>query len=144
MNATINGIQPIEAYSDFVEHVKSIKDEVTVPVILFPGNLTGISKYADAIFFMSLLNSSSPYWITGAQAIAAPIIKKIGIEPISMAYIIIAPGGTAGYMGYANLIPRDKTKIAVAEPLPICHIISEGVSPFSIVMSAPVFTFKLP
>ncbi len=94
--------------------VKKIKENVKIPVILFPGSLAGISKYADAIFFMSLLNSTNPYMIIGAQAIAAPLIKKMGVEPISMAYIIVEPGATAGYMGYAHLIPRSKPKIAVA------------------------------
>ncbi len=94
--------------------VKKIKENVKIPVILFPGSLAGISKYADAIFFMSLINSINPYMILGAQAIAAPLIKKTGIEPISMAYIVVEPGATAGYMGYAHLIPRSKPKIAAA------------------------------
>ncbi|MEM2907206.1 MAG: geranylgeranylglyceryl/heptaprenylglyceryl phosphate synthase [Candidatus Odinarchaeota archaeon] len=94
--------------------VKIIKENVKIPVILFPGSVAGISKHADAIFFMSLLNSMNPYMILGAQAIAAPLIKKIKIEPISMAYIVVEPGATAGYMGYAHLIPRAKPKIAAA------------------------------
>lgn len=100
--------------SDIDFTVKKIKENVNIPVILFPGDLSGISKYADAIFFMSLLNSMNPYMIIGAQAIAAPIIKKMGIEPIPMAYIVMEPGATAGYMGYAHLIPRSKPKIAAA------------------------------
>ncbi|MFQ6105833.1 MAG: geranylgeranylglyceryl/heptaprenylglyceryl phosphate synthase, partial [Candidatus Hydrothermarchaeaceae archaeon] len=39
------------------EAVKKIKEKVELPVILFPGGVAGISKHADAIFFMSLLNS---------------------------------------------------------------------------------------
>jgi phosphoglycerol geranylgeranyltransferase len=94
--------------------VKAIKNKVNIPIILFPGDLTGITPNADAIFFMSLLNSNHPYWIIGAHSIAAPIIKRIEIEPISMGYIIIEPGATAGYVGYAHLIPRDNPKIATA------------------------------
>jgi len=36
--------------------VKTIKRAVELPVILFPNNVTSISRYADAIWFMSLLN----------------------------------------------------------------------------------------
>ncbi|MHA1409107.1 MAG: geranylgeranylglyceryl/heptaprenylglyceryl phosphate synthase [Candidatus Odinarchaeia archaeon] len=94
--------------------VKAIKKKVNIPIILFPGDLTGISRYADAIFFMSLLNSVNPRYIIGAQAAAAPIIRSMELEPIPMAYLIIEPGGTAGYVGYAQLIPRTKPKIAVS------------------------------
>ena len=78
-----------------------------MPIILFPGNISGVSKYADAIFFMSLLNSSNPYWITGAQALGAPIIKKMGIETISMGYLVVEPGGTVGWVGDAKIIPTN-------------------------------------
>jgi phosphoglycerol geranylgeranyltransferase len=93
---------------------KALKENVEVPIILFPGNTTGVSKYADAIFFMSLLNSTNPYWITGAQALGAPLVKKVGIETLPMGYIVVEPGGTAGWVGDAKLIPRNKPDIAVA------------------------------
>jgi phosphoglycerol geranylgeranyltransferase len=93
---------------------KALKENVDVPIILFPGNISGVSEYADAIFFMSLLNSSNPYWITGAQALGAPIIKKMGIETISMGYLVVEPGGTVGWVGDAKLIPRIKPDLAAA------------------------------
>ncbi len=99
------------------ETCKKIKDLTSKPIILFPGDVGGLSRYADAIFFMSLLNSMNPYYITGAQALGAPIIKKMGIEPLPMAYIIIAPGGTVGWIGNARPIPRDKAEIAAAYAL---------------------------
>ena len=78
---------------------------------LFPGNINGASKYADAIFFMSYLNSNNPYWIIGAQALAAPAVNKTGIEKIPMGYVVAEPGGTVGWVGDAKLIPRNKPKI---------------------------------
>lgn len=96
---------------------KALKENVDLPVILFPGNVTGVSKYADAVLFMSLLNSTNPYWITGAQALAAPSIKKIGIETIPMGYLIIEPGGTVGWVGDAKPVPRNKSDLAVAYSL---------------------------
>ncbi|MFQ6050362.1 MAG: geranylgeranylglyceryl/heptaprenylglyceryl phosphate synthase [Candidatus Hydrothermarchaeota archaeon] len=99
------------------ETCKKIKKMTEKPIILFPGDIGGLSKYADAVFFMSLLNSMNPYYITGAQALGAPIIKKMGIEPLPMAYIIIEPGGTVGWIGNARPIPRDKPEIAAAYAL---------------------------
>ncbi|WP_081482818.1 geranylgeranylglyceryl/heptaprenylglyceryl phosphate synthase [Pyrococcus sp. ST04] len=97
--------------------VKAIKEGTSLPVILFPGSHGGISKYADAIFFMSLLNSRNPFFITGAQALGAFTVKKFGLEPISMAYIIVEPGETVGWVGDAKPIPRHKPKIAAAYAL---------------------------
>ncbi len=97
--------------------VKSIKEQVKIPVILFPGDVSGVSKEADAIFFMSLLNSRNPYYITGAQAMGALAVKRAGIEPIPMAYLVVEPGGAVGYVGDAKLLPRDKPSIAVAYAL---------------------------
>jgi phosphoglycerol geranylgeranyltransferase len=62
--------------------VKTVKRTVKIPIILFPNNVTGISRYADAIWFMSLLNSVDPYFIMGAQILGAPLVKKYGLEPI--------------------------------------------------------------
>ena len=53
------------------ETIKEIKAQSTLPVILFPGNIATLSKHADAAYFLSLLNSNDPYWITGAQISAA-------------------------------------------------------------------------
>jgi len=93
------------------EAVAQIGEAVEIPTILFPGNITGVSEHADAIFFMSLLNSTNPYWIIGAQALAAPKVKMSGIETIPMAYLMVAPGKTAAWVGDAKPFLRDKPKI---------------------------------
>lgn len=85
-----------------------------VPVILFPGNITGISRYADAILFLSLLNSDDPYFIIGAQVLGAPIIERYGLETLPTAYIIVGYGGAAGYVGKARPIPYDRPEIGAA------------------------------
>ncbi len=94
------------------EVVKAIKESVTSPVILFPGNVTGVSPSADAIFFSCLMNSDNPYFITEAQALGALSIRKYNLEAIPMAYIIIGEGGAAGFIGRARGIPRNKPSIA--------------------------------
>ena len=97
--------------------VAGIKSRVSVPVVIFPGNIATISRHADAIYFMSLLNSRQPYWITLAQTLAAPTIKSIGIEPLPLGYIVVEPGGTVGWVGDANKIPRNKPHLAAAVAL---------------------------
>jgi phosphoglycerol geranylgeranyltransferase len=97
--------------------VEAIKKTVKIPVILFPNNITGICKYADAIWFMSLLNSSDPYFITGAQVLGAPIIKKFGLEAIPLGYIIVGENSAASVVGKACPIPYTKPELAVAHAL---------------------------
>jgi len=93
------------------EVIIEIKRSCSLPVILFPGNITGISRYADAILFMSLLNSTNPYFITRAQLLGAAIIRKYDIEAIPTGYIIVGSGGAAGYVGYAHGVPYDRADI---------------------------------
>jgi phosphoglycerol geranylgeranyltransferase len=97
--------------------VQAIKKSVRIPVILFPNNITGITKYADAIWFMSLLNSSDPYFIVGAQVLGAPIVKKFRLDPIPLGYVIIGDGGAAAVVGRACPIPYDKAELAAAHAL---------------------------
>ncbi|MCP8322797.1 MAG: geranylgeranylglyceryl/heptaprenylglyceryl phosphate synthase [Candidatus Methylarchaceae archaeon HK02M2] len=91
--------------------VRTIKKKIKIPVILFPGNVTGISPNADAILFSSLLNSDNPYFITQAQALSAFSIKKYGIEVIPMGYIVIGEGGAIGFVGRARGIPPNKPNL---------------------------------
>lgn len=93
---------------------KEIKQTVSKPVVLFPGNIGTLTKYADAVYFMSMLNSRNTYWISEAQVLAAPMVKHFGIEPLPVAYVVVEPGGTVGWVGDAKRIPREKPKIAVA------------------------------
>ena len=97
--------------------IKAIRSIVKIPIILFPNNITGISRYADAIWFMSLLNSVDPYFLIGAQILGAPLVKKYGLEPISMGYIIVGEGGTAGVVGKAIPVPYNKPELAAAHAL---------------------------
>ena len=97
--------------------IKAIKRTVKIPTILFPNNITGISRHADAIWFMSLLNSTDPYFLIGAQVLGAPLVKKYGLEPISMGYVIVGEGGTAGIVGKAIPVPYDKPELAAAHAL---------------------------
>ena len=99
--------------------VKAIREAVDIPVILFPGDISGISKYADAILYISLLNSRNPYYISGVQALAAPILLRYGLEIIPTAYLITEPGQetAAGWVGDARPLPRRKPSLAATYAL---------------------------
>ena len=105
----------IGAQGELLDEVtKMIKEKTNIPIILFPGNIGTVTKHADAIYFMSLLNSRNAYWISQAQTLAAPLIKQYDIETLPVGYIVVEPGGTVGWVGDANLIPRARPKIAAS------------------------------
>jgi phosphoglycerol geranylgeranyltransferase len=103
--------------SDLDKTVRAIKKGLDIPVILFPNNITGISQYADAIWFMSLLNSVDPYFIMGVQVLGAPLIKKYGLEAIPLGYIVVGVGAAVGVIGRAMPIPYEKPELAAAHAL---------------------------
>lgn len=71
---------------------KAIKESTNLPIILFPNSASGLTKYADAVFFMSLLNSTKREYLVGEQAKGAPLVKEYGLEPIPTGYIVINAG----------------------------------------------------
>jgi len=95
----------------------AIKEKVSLPIIIFPGGAANLSKEADAILFMSILNSEDPYFIVGQQALASYTVKMSNLEVLSTGYLIIEPGGTAGWISRAKLLPRKKPKLTAAYAL---------------------------
>lgn len=93
--------------------VLAIKKATSVPTILFPASAANLSRHADALYFMSLLNSRDPRLIVGEQRRAAPVVKAWGLETIPMAYLVVEPGMRAGEVGQADPIPRGKPEAAV-------------------------------
>jgi phosphoglycerol geranylgeranyltransferase len=93
--------------------VLAIKGAADVPVILFPSSAGNLSRHADAVYFMSLLNSRDPRVIVGEQRKAATLLRSWGTETIPMAYLVVEPGMRAGEVGRAEPIPRDRPDIAL-------------------------------
>lgn len=93
--------------------VRAIKDRTRVPVILFPAGAHALSRHADAVYFMSMLNSQDLRMIVGEQAKAARAIKAWGLETIPMGYLVVEPGMRVGEIGRAKPIPRDDRDQAV-------------------------------
>lgn len=93
--------------------VKSIREACSLPVILFPNGPVGISRFAHAIFFMSLLNSASTEYLIESQVQGASIVRRFNLEPISLGYMIVGQSETAvRAVGRAKPIPFSKAELA--------------------------------
>lgn len=105
--------------SDFNEYLKRVKELSNLPVVIFPGGVDQVSPFADAILFLSIISGRNADNLIGKHVIAAPLIKRIGIEPISTGYMLIESGKTttAEFMSGSKPIPREKPEIAAAHAL---------------------------
>lgn len=77
---------------DIHRTLKSIKRISKIPVILFPGDETQLSKHADGLLLLSLLSGRNPDYLIEKHISAAPIIKKMKLKFLSTAYILIDGG----------------------------------------------------
>ncbi len=111
--AVMIGGSTVQSNAQLDRMVETVKNSCRLPTILFPNNESGISRHGDAIFFMSLLNSSNPRYLIGAQAKGAPAVKAFGIEPIPLGYIVVGPSTTAvSTIGEVERVPYSKPEIA--------------------------------
>lgn len=101
--------------NDNLDHcIKLIKQYVSIPVVLFPGNTLQMSNKADAFLFLSLISGRNAEMLIGRHVIAAPYLKLSGLEVISTGYMLIDSGKptTVSYMSNSIPIPADKMDIA--------------------------------
>lgn len=98
------------------EAIRRIKENTDIKVVLFPGNSTQLSDKADAMLMLSLISGRNADFLIGQHVVAAPFIKKSGIECIATGYMLIESGTTTSveYISNTRPIPREKNDIAVA------------------------------
>jgi phosphoglycerol geranylgeranyltransferase len=97
------------------EVVQQIKAACDIPVILFPGSPSQVSKYADGLLYLSLISGRNPELLIGQHVISAPFVKQSGLEIISTAYMVVDGGAptTVSYISNAAPLPSDKNEIAM-------------------------------
>ena len=95
--------------------VQFIKKNSSIPVILFPGSHTQVSKYADALLYLSLISGRNSDLLIGQHVISAPAVRKSGLEILSTGYMVIDGGAptTVSYISNASPLPADKDDIAM-------------------------------
>jgi len=97
------------------ECISYIKANCDIPVLLFPGSPSQVSKFADALLYLSLISGRNAELLIGQHVISAPIVKKSGLEIIPTGYLVIDGGAptTVSYISNAAPIPSDKNDIAI-------------------------------
>ena len=92
-----------------------IKENSSIPVILFPGNNMQLNNKADGILLLSLISGRNPDMLIGRHVISAPYLKASNLEILSTGYMLIESGNSTAvtYMSNTTPIPSQKSDIAV-------------------------------
>src|SRR5438552_6687086 len=101
--------------SNLDECIRQIKVSCPIPVVIFPGSHSQISRYADALLYLSLISGRNPELLIGQHVISAPAVKQSGLEIMPTGYMVIDGGAptTVSYISNATPIPSDKNEIAM-------------------------------
>ncbi|MCG9791595.1 geranylgeranylglyceryl/heptaprenylglyceryl phosphate synthase [Flavobacterium algicola] len=101
------------------ELIIRLKQKISLPIVLFPGNPSQISQEADGILFLSLLSGRNPDYLIEHQVKAAPLLKKTKLEIISTGYVLIESGSVTAVerVSQTKPLPRDDNDLTVATAL---------------------------
>lgn len=98
------------------ELILRLKEQIKLPIVLFPGNPSQISDKADGILFLTLLSGRNPDYLIEHQVQAAPILKKTNLEIISTGYILIESGNVTAVAKVSRTEPiaRNNSELILA------------------------------
>lgn len=94
--------------------VRQIKENISIPVVIFPGNSMQIEPAADGLLFLSLISGRNPELLIGQHVVAAPVIRNTKLEVIPTGYMLINSGRitSVAYISNTTPIPDDKYALA--------------------------------
>ncbi len=104
---------------DLRKTIRIIKNNCSIPIIIFPGSHHQIEDEADGILLLSLISGRNPDLLIGQHVIASPRLKQSNLEILPTGYILIDSGNTTTVQYVSNTvpIPADKTDIAACTAL---------------------------
>ena len=94
--------------------IRTLKSLSDIPVVLFPGSPAQICDLADGILLLSLISGRNPELLIGQHVLAAPTLKKSGLEILPTGYMLVDGGRptTASYISGSMPLPANKPEIA--------------------------------
>ncbi len=113
----VGGSLVVSNYLD--QCLQLFKKSCSIPTVLFPGSPSQVSKYADALLYLSLISGRNAELLIGQHVVSAPMVKKSGLEVMSTGYMVVDGGAqtTVSYISNSSPLPSDKSEIAVCTAL---------------------------
>ena len=94
--------------------VKTLKKHTILPVVLFPGDFSQLTNFADALLFLSLLSGRNPEYLIEQQIKSVPFLKNSSLEIIPTGYILIDGGTNSSVLKMSNTKPISQENIQLA------------------------------
>ncbi len=103
-------------FSSIDNLIDSVREQCSIPIVLFPGNLLQLSHKADIILLLSLISGRNPELLIGNHVIAAPFLKNVRHKLVSVGYILVGCGSKTSveYISQTEAIPAEKPDIVAA------------------------------
>jgi putative glycerol-1-phosphate prenyltransferase len=97
------------------DQISILRDNCSVPVILFPGSSLQIFQNAHGILLLSLISGRNPDMLIGKHVESAALLKASSLEIIPTGYILVESGSptSVSYISNTLPIPSNKPDIAV-------------------------------
>lgn len=91
--------------------VQKLKENTKIPIMLFPGDCSQVTNYADGLLFLSLLSGRNPEYLIEQQIKAVPYLKNSTLEIIPTGYILINGGTNSSVLKVSKTTPISQDNI---------------------------------
>ncbi len=99
----------------FEKRVKVIRENTHLPLILFPGDSSQVSRHADAILFLSLISGRNPRYLIEEHVKASKRIYKSDLEVIPTGYLLFATSDKTTVEKVSKTSPLDMNNLENVE-----------------------------
>lgn len=72
--------------------IRELNKWTSLPMIIFPGDVSQISAHADALLMLSLVSGRNPEYLIGKQIEAVSVLRPMQLEIIPTGYLLIENG----------------------------------------------------
>ena len=93
------------------ELILKLKLFTNLPIIIFPGHPSQISKYADGILFLNLISGRNPDYLIEHQVNSVKTLKNTSLEIIPTGYILIDGGKETAVQRISKTSPICQTNL---------------------------------
>lgn len=90
---------------DFEKTIKAIKKISGIPIVIFPGDTTQISRHADGLLLLSLISGRNPDYLIDMHVSSARRLRQSGLKIFSTGYILVDGGSTSTTQKITNTSP---------------------------------------
>ncbi len=91
--------------------VLEARKHTTLPIILFPGDVTQLTKNADALLFLSLISGRNPDFLIGKHVEAVSRLKATQLEIVPTGYMLIENGKETSVQRVTNTLPMPRNDV---------------------------------